>query len=102
MQHMKGTLYEKCVTGLTGAAWIAGLLIAGSDSMYMPWLNGMGLFVFTGASILMGKRLNQDLSKSTRPEYPRFSQTSGPGSVASFLFTARRCQQVVSPRSKAF
>ncbi|MCD4722589.1 MAG: hypothetical protein K8S13_22435 [Desulfobacula sp.] len=58
MQLSKKTIYEKSFIGLTGTAWIAGLLIAGSDSQYMPWLNGIGLLLFFGASILLGKLLN--------------------------------------------
>ncbi|WP_300460501.1 hypothetical protein [Desulfobacula sp.] len=57
MQQIKRTVYEKCVTGVTGTVWIAGLLISGSDSPYMPWLNGMGLFLFLGATLLLGKCL---------------------------------------------
>lgn len=56
MQRIQKTIYEKCVIGIIGTAWVAGLLIAGSDSPYMPWLNGIGLIVFFGASVLLGKR----------------------------------------------
>lgn len=48
-----------------GCIWVAGLLIAGSDSAYMPWLNGIGAFVFSGASLALGKllpRLDPDAS----------------------------------------
>lgn len=58
MQHIQKKITENCITGLMAAAWVAGLLTAGSDSPYMPWLNGMGLFLFFGASLLLGKRLN--------------------------------------------
>jgi hypothetical protein len=57
MQQIKKTIYEKCVIGGIGTVWIAGLLISGSDSPYMPWLNGMGLFLFLGATLLLGKCL---------------------------------------------
>jgi hypothetical protein len=57
MQQIKKTVYEKCVIGVTGTVWIAGLLISGSDSPYMPWLNGMGLLLFLGATLLLGKCL---------------------------------------------
>jgi len=40
-----------------GCIWVAGLLIAGSDSPYMPWLNGIGAVVFSGASLVLGKLL---------------------------------------------
>jgi hypothetical protein len=47
--------YNKCLTGLAGILWITGLLIAGSDSPYMPWVNGLGLILFFCASIVIGK-----------------------------------------------
>lgn len=50
-----------------GCIWVAGLLIAGSDSPYMPWLNGAGAIVFSGASLALGKllpRLDPDASVS--------------------------------------
>lgn len=50
-------IYDHCLTGVMGIMWIAGLLIAGSDSHYMPWINIIGLVLFSGASLLMGKRL---------------------------------------------
>jgi hypothetical protein len=58
MQQLQKTIYERCLIGITGTAWVAGLLVAGSDSPYMPWLNGIGFIVFLGASILLGKRLD--------------------------------------------
>lgn len=55
MQHTLKAGYEKCLIGLTGTAWTAGLLVAGSDSPYMPWLNCIGLILFFSASVLLGK-----------------------------------------------
>ncbi|MFH2058750.1 MAG: hypothetical protein ABIJ59_07605 [Pseudomonadota bacterium] len=49
---------DHCLTGIMGIMWVAGLIIAGSDSLYMPWLNIIGLVLFLGASLMMGKRLN--------------------------------------------
>ena len=56
--------------------WVAGLLIAGSDSPYMPWLNGIGALFLSGASLALGKllsRLEPDASASFshewRPDY---------------------------------
>jgi len=57
MKQNQKTIYQKSVTGIIGTAWVAGLLVAGSDSPYMPWLNGMGLFLFLGASILLSRFL---------------------------------------------
>lgn len=75
MQRFQKTIYKTCLTGITGTTWAAGLLIAGSDSPYMPWLNGIGLIIFFGASILLGKRL--DLSSHSQGDamnHPRFYQ----------------------------
>lgn len=57
--------YTKLQVVAGGCLWVAGLLIAGSDSPYMPWLNGIGAVVFSGTSIALGKllsRLEQDAS----------------------------------------
>jgi hypothetical protein len=64
MQQIQKTIYEKCFIGMTGTAWIAGILIAGSDSPYMPWLNGLGLVLFLGASVLLEKLLNPSQSNT--------------------------------------
>ncbi len=58
MQQNQKTIVEKCSIGICGTAWVAGLLIAGSDSSYMPWFNGVGLLLFFGASFLLGRLLN--------------------------------------------
>jgi hypothetical protein len=42
-------------TGVVGIIWVAGLLIAGSDSPYMPWVNTIGLILFFIASLMLGK-----------------------------------------------
>lgn len=70
MQRNQKTIVEKCFIGVTGTAWVAGLLIAGSDSPYMPWLNGIGLIVFFCASILLGKFFNSSHSKDRISIYP--------------------------------
>ncbi len=55
--------YKKCLTGIVGILWVAGLLIAGSDSPYMPWINGIGLILFFCASIMLGKLFQSIESK---------------------------------------
>ena len=70
MQRIQKTIYEKCVIGIIGTAWVAGLLIAGSDSPYMPWLNGIGLIIFFSASVLLGKRFNSSHFKDRISIYP--------------------------------
>ena len=39
--------------------WITGLLLAGSDSDSMPWINLIGLVLFLCASLLLGRSLHQ-------------------------------------------
>jgi len=73
MQQPRKTMYEKCLIGVTGTAWIAGLLFAGSDSPYMPVLNSIGLIVFFCASIFLGKLLHPEHSKHSMVMYPGFS-----------------------------
>ena len=74
MQQVQKIKYEKSFIGISGTVWIAGLLIAGSDSQYMPWLNGIGLLLFFGASILLGKLLNPSHSKPGIQVYPKLYQ----------------------------
>jgi hypothetical protein len=57
MQQFKKLMLKKCITGIVGLIWVSGLLIAGSDSIYMPWVNGIGLILFFSASIILGKLL---------------------------------------------
>ncbi len=66
--------YTKLKIGAVSIFWMAGLLLAGSDSSLMPWVNGLGLLLFLLASIFLGKLLNKDKSASTLIIYPKFSQ----------------------------
>lgn len=50
MQQKQKRIYEKCLMGIMGTAWISGLVIAGSDGPLMPWLNVGGLVLFFCAS----------------------------------------------------
>ena len=76
---------QKYWTGIIGIIWVAGLLIAGSDSPYMPWVNTIGLILFFIASLMLGKLIqpfkkNHDfpisnsfhrkiVSKQVKPQY---------------------------------
>jgi len=45
--------------GIWGLMWTAGLILAGSDGDYMPWMNLLGVGVFATAFRLMcGRRLS--------------------------------------------
>jgi Sec-independent protein secretion pathway component TatC len=46
---------QKYWTGIIGIIWVAGLLIAGSESPYMPWMNIIGLILFFIASLMLEK-----------------------------------------------
>jgi len=43
--------------GMAALIWVLGLLAAGSDSVYMPWLNVVGAIVFLLASLWLGRVL---------------------------------------------
>ncbi len=77
MQQKQRSFIQKCKIALTGTAWVAGLLIAGSDSSYMPWPNGLGLLLFFSASILLGKQLGASKSVTVRISFPKINQKQG-------------------------
>jgi hypothetical protein len=55
----KTTTVQKIKTAAAGCIWMTGLLIAGSDSPYMPWLNGLGILMFSGISLISGQWLSR-------------------------------------------
>lgn len=57
MQLNSKNIQNKGLVGLLGCVWVAGLLLAGSDSPYLPWLNLAGTLVFIGASLWLGRVL---------------------------------------------
>ncbi len=57
MQLTKKNIYNRCAMGLAALIWVFGLLAAGSDSLYMPWLNVAGVIVFLLASLWLGRTL---------------------------------------------
>ena len=57
MQLTQKKIMNKIGVGILGVVWVAGLLLAGSDSPAMPWLNLAGTLVFIGASIWLGRVL---------------------------------------------
>ena len=56
MQQTPMKRNEKIRMGVKGFFWTAGLLIAGSDGNYMPWVNGIGLLLFVASSILLARQ----------------------------------------------
>ncbi len=57
MQLTIKNIYQRGVIGIAAFIWVLGLLTAGSDSMYMPWLNAVGAIVFLLASLWLGRLL---------------------------------------------
>jgi len=62
MQQYQGkiagrSMYDRCVIGIAALIWVLGLLTAGSDSIYMPWLNVAGAILFLAASLWLGRIL---------------------------------------------
>ncbi len=55
MQQSKKQTGNIFILTILGVCWIAGLLMAGSESAYMPWLNLFGLLVNGMASFLLCK-----------------------------------------------
>ncbi|MCP4720188.1 MAG: hypothetical protein GY860_12090 [Desulfobacteraceae bacterium] len=59
MQQREKNIYDKVIMGIAALIWVTGLLVAGSDSVYMPWLNAVGALLFLAASIWLGRALPQ-------------------------------------------
>ncbi len=66
---------KKCYTSIAGTTWVAGLLIAGSESPYMPWANGIGLILFLCASIMLKKLFPTSDSKDNVMISSKFNKT---------------------------
>ena len=65
MQRTIKNIYNRVVVGVAAFIWVLGLLTAGSDSMYMPWLNAAGAIVFLLASLWLGRLLPRLESSSS-------------------------------------
>ncbi len=77
MQLNRTKIIEKSLMGIAAMGWILGLLIAGSDSPYMPWLNGLGVILFLGASLLMKKLVHLLKTKDIAVIYPKLKSRHG-------------------------
>ncbi|MCF6246959.1 MAG: hypothetical protein L3J69_06310 [Desulfobacula sp.] len=71
------TIMQKCIMALISIAWVAGLLMAGSENPYMPWANGFGLLLFLLASLLLSKRLGSSKSNTLLISFPKIKQSRG-------------------------
>ena len=72
---MKRTYVKHFIFGLV---WVTGLLLAGSDSDYMPWANLTGVAAFSAVSWLMNGR-------QLRSVFGKRYQTSVKRSAASYM-----------------
>ena len=55
MQQRKKETGKLFILTILGICWVAGLLMAGSESAYMPWINLSGLLINGAASFLLCK-----------------------------------------------
>jgi len=77
MQLTKKNIYDRCVMGLAALIWVFGLLAAGSDSIYMPWLNVAGAIIFLLASLWLGRTLPRLEASSRAVSSPESVKTKG-------------------------
>lgn len=59
MQHKSSKLIGKIKLTVTGSCWVFGLLLAGSENSFMPWVNFLGLLIFFMAGIVLSKGLGR-------------------------------------------
>lgn len=57
--QLKRESMDRVLRGVAGFFWVSGLLAAGSDGPFMPWVNLGGVLLFIVTSIWFGKMLNQ-------------------------------------------
>ncbi len=77
MQRNQKSIYERCYIAVIGVLWVTGLLIAGSDSIYMPWVNGVGLILFLLSSVMLGKYLHRTRENHRMVIFPGFYPRQG-------------------------
>ncbi len=46
--------------------WVTGLILAGSDGPMMPYLNMLGVILFAGSCLVLGRLPNESGPKSSR------------------------------------
>jgi hypothetical protein len=78
MQLTKRKLYDRIVMGIAALIWVFGLLAAGSDSIYMPWLNAVGAIIFLGTSLWLGRVLPRLEKQSLIVSTPRLAEAKRP------------------------
>lgn len=57
MKSESGAGKTKQVVTVYGILWMVGLLLAGSDGPYMPWVNLVGMLILIRSSFVLGQRL---------------------------------------------
>ncbi len=71
-------LKSHALTGAGAAIWVSGLLVAGSDSHFMPWLNLAGLGLFIAGSAMVARGACRLENVSALPGRPKFSENMHP------------------------
>lgn len=80
--------------------WVAGLLLAGSDGPFMPWVNGLGALVFAGASLVLA-RLSARLDAADQTGCP--SQYCRPKPMAERAVAQKKeCPKIGRPYAVGF
>lgn len=79
MQRNSIQIKKQVVRGFFGILWVCGLLVAGSDSAYMPWINLIGLLVFLGASLYLGTCVEGCTRQNARIIRADFTKKQRPG-----------------------
>lgn len=77
MQQTQPDRYEKIMIVAKGFFWVAGLVMAGSDSNFMPWGNGIGVVLFAASSFFLGKQSVNTRSTPREAGNPDFYRKSG-------------------------
>lgn len=83
MQHKLTTKYQRIISVMIATVWTAGLLMAGSDSPYMPWTNILGLILFLAASILLSKGFRRIRPETVAMTFPKIHYRPAPSGFQS-------------------
>lgn len=77
MRQKMGRMKKQAVLAGLTCAWLAGLMMAGSDNPLMPWPNIVGLGLFMISSLFIGRAVHRSAvcppvsAKRTQPSVNR-------------------------------
>lgn len=73
MEQPQNRIVKNVKNGVVAVLWVTGLLMAGSDNIYMPWTNGIGLLIFLCACISASRRFRRlENRENERPAGNRY------------------------------